>query len=80
MLPGPNADSEAAVVEFETKEDAESALTRDQKRLGDNVVDVQFYTNSTLWVTNFPATADDEYLHSLFGKVRVRAMYFLISR
>lgn len=64
-------DTVAAVVEFETKDDAQSALTRDQKRLGENIVDVQLYTNSTLWVTNFPATADDEYIRSLFGKVRI---------
>ncbi|KAJ5643522.1 uncharacterized protein N7484_006029 [Penicillium longicatenatum] len=68
MLPGEDGNSLVAKIEFDTKEEALSALTRDQKSFGGNTIEVQPDTGSTLFVANFPATADDNYFHELFGK------------
>ncbi|KAI9889747.1 MAG: Splicing factor [Vezdaea aestivalis] len=56
------------VVEFETKEETEVALTRDKKTLGGQEVEVTLDSGSTLYVANFSATADEQYLHKLFEK------------
>ncbi|KAJ5539670.1 hypothetical protein N7513_008002 [Penicillium frequentans] len=86
MLPGEDGNSEVAKIEFDTKEEALSALTRDQKSFGENTIEVQSDTESTLFVANFPATADDEYFHELFGKygriveVRWPSLKFQTSR
>ncbi|KAJ5916694.1 hypothetical protein N7504_000709 [Penicillium tannophilum] len=86
MLPGEDGNSEVAKIEFDTKEEALSALTRDQKTFGENTIEVQSDTESTLFVANFPATADDEYFHKLFGKygriveVRWPSLKFQTSR
>jgi hypothetical protein len=71
MLQGEDKNSEVAIIEFETKDEALSAVTRDQKRFNDteNVIDVQIGADTTLWVTNFASTADEEYIRSLFSKV-----------
>lgn len=69
MLAGQDGHTEVAIIEFETKEDALGALSRDQKLFNDNVIEVQLESGSTLWVTNFPPTADEEYIRGLFGKV-----------
>ena len=69
MLPGQDGKSETAVIEFESKEDALGALSRDQKLFNDHIIEVQLDPGSTLWVTNFPSTADDEYIRGLFSKV-----------
>lgn len=71
MLRRDEKKSEVAVIEFETKEDALAALTRDQKRFNDtdNIIDVQVGSKTTLWITNYPPTADEDYLRNLFSKV-----------
>ncbi|KZZ86906.1 Nucleotide-binding, alpha-beta plait [Ascosphaera apis ARSEF 7405] len=57
-----------AVIEFETYEDALSAITRDQKPLNGYVVTVQPYVGATLYVTNFPPEmADDKSMRELFS-------------
>ncbi|KAK2797428.1 Splicing factor [Onygenales sp. PD_10] len=55
-----------AVVEFDSKEDALSAQTRDQKTMDGQTISVQIRTESTLFVTNFPPTADEAYVRDLF--------------
>ncbi|KAJ5792678.1 uncharacterized protein N7503_008656 [Penicillium pulvis] len=86
MLPGEDGNSEVAKIEFDTREEALSALTRDQKTFGEKTIEVQSDTESTLFVANFPATADDEYFHKLFGKygriveVRWPSLKFQTSR
>lgn len=57
------------MIEFETKEEALGALTRDQKDFNGNTIEVQLDAGSTLWVTNFPPTADEAYIRGLFSKV-----------
>jgi hypothetical protein len=69
MFHGQDGNSETAIIEFETKEEALGAQTRDQKLLKENTIEVQVGSGSTLFVTNFPATADEEYIRNLFGKV-----------
>ncbi|KAJ5574061.1 uncharacterized protein N7459_008488 [Penicillium hispanicum] len=68
MLSGQDGHTEVAIIEFETKEDALGALSRDQKLFNDNIIEVQLESGSTLWVTNFPPTADEDYMRGLFGK------------
>lgn len=59
-----------ATIEFETKEDALTAHTKDQKTYGANVVSVSIGTGTTLYVTNFPPTADETWIRNVFSKVR----------
>jgi squamous cell carcinoma antigen recognized by T-cells 3 len=59
-----------ALIEFESKEDAEFAQSRDGKDFDGSTIEVQIGTGSTLYVTNYPPTADENYIHDLFSKVR----------
>lgn len=58
--------SSSALIEFRTPEEAQSALLRDNKYFVENQIKVIPGTGLTLFVTNFPPTADDHYLHDLF--------------
>lgn len=71
MLRRDEKSSEVAIIEFETKEDALAAITRDQKRFNDtdNIIDVQIGSETTLWITNYPPDAGEDYFRNLFGKV-----------
>jgi RNA recognition motif-containing protein len=86
MLPGQDGNSEVAVIEFETKDEALAALTRDQKTFNENTIEVTLESESTLWVTNFPPTADEEYIRNLFSKyghivdIRFPSLKFQTSR
>lgn len=40
-----------------------------KKRINDHEISVHLAWQSTLYVTNFPEKADDEYMRQLFGKV-----------
>ncbi|KAJ5386079.1 hypothetical protein N7509_008620 [Penicillium cosmopolitanum] len=79
-------ENSTAHVEFEAKEDALGALARDQKLLNDNIIQVQLESSSTLWVTNFPPTADENSIRQLFSKygeivdVRLPSLKFKTSR
>jgi RNA recognition motif-containing protein len=58
--------STTALIEFRTPEEAQSALLRDGKYFVDKQIHVTPGTGLTLYVTNFPPTADDAYLRKLF--------------
>ncbi|WEW60200.1 Splicing factor [Emydomyces testavorans] len=58
--------SVSAIIEFDSREDAEAAVTRDQKALEGREISVQLETKSTLFVTNFPPEADESYIRDLF--------------
>jgi RNA recognition motif-containing protein len=58
--------SSTALIEFRSTDDVESALIRDGKYLGDSQVHVTRGTGLTLYVTNYPPTADETYLRDLF--------------
>lgn len=62
-------ESASAMVEFDSKEDALVALTRDQKTLDGNTITVHLGSGATLFVTNFPPAADEAYIRDLFQKV-----------
>ncbi|KAK4142678.1 uncharacterized protein C8A04DRAFT_13038 [Dichotomopilus funicola] len=55
-----------ALIELGSAEDARSALVRDAKYFGEHVVQVTPATDCTLFVTNYPPEADEQYLRSLF--------------
>lgn len=69
MFAGEDETADIAMIEFETKDDALAALIRDQKSFDGNTIEVQLDAGSTLWVTNFPPTADEAYMRDLFSKV-----------
>ncbi|EKD12956.1 uncharacterized protein L3040_005815 [Drepanopeziza brunnea f. sp. 'multigermtubi'] len=58
--------STTAMAEFSTHEEAQSALLRDGKYFGDRQIRVTPGTGLTLYVTNYPPTADENYLRKLF--------------
>ncbi|KAF3479998.1 U4/U6 snRNA-associated-splicing factor PRP24 [Arthroderma uncinatum] len=63
MLPG---NCRSALLEFDTYEDALAAGTKNQKVLEGNEVTVEPVTDTTVFVTNFPPTADENYIRELF--------------
>ena len=64
-----------ATVEFEKRADVLAAQTRDLKELDGNVVEVVIAAGTTLYVANFPASADARYVRELFEKVRSRLQH-----
>jgi RNA recognition motif-containing protein len=55
-----------ALIEFRSPEDVQSALLRDGKYFAERRIQVIAGTGLTLFVTNFPPTADEAYLHKIF--------------
>jgi RNA recognition motif-containing protein len=58
--------SATALIEFRSYEDVQSALIRDGKYFAEKHVRVEAATGCTLYVTNFPPEADDQYICDLF--------------
>ncbi|KAL5116902.1 Splicing factor [Pleosporales sp. CAS-2024a] len=56
-----------AVVEFETPEEAEYALTKEAKGFQGQEISIERGQSTTLYVTNYPSHADESYLRSLFA-------------
>lgn len=69
MLSSDDGKSETAIIEFNSKDEAVVAQTRDQKIIDEHTIEVQFGSGSTVFVTNFPATADEQYIRDLFREV-----------
>jgi squamous cell carcinoma antigen recognized by T-cells 3 len=61
--------SSTATIEFESKEDVLSAQTRDMKTFDGESIEVQIGSGSTVWVSNYPPTADEAYIRNLFKDV-----------
>ncbi|KAG8924802.1 Splicing factor [Tulasnella sp. 418] len=61
------ANEVVALVEFMDKEGVPAALTKDKKRLQGNEIAVHLAWRSTLYITNFPEKADDEWIRSTFA-------------
>ncbi|KAF5315056.1 hypothetical protein D9619_007334 [Psilocybe cf. subviscida] len=57
-----------ATVEFFDRDSVPAALTKDKKRLHDEEISVHLAWRSTLYITNFPESADDASMRDLFGK------------
>ncbi|KAL0576045.1 Splicing factor [Marasmius crinis-equi] len=60
--------STVATVEFLDRDAVPAALTKDKKRIRGNEMAVHLAWQSTLYITNFPESADDAYIRNLFGK------------
>ncbi|KAJ2935129.1 hypothetical protein H1R20_g1982, partial [Candolleomyces eurysporus] len=56
-----------ALVEFFDRDSIPAALTKDKKRLHGQEIAVHLAWKSTLYVTNFPESADDAFIRNLFG-------------
>jgi RNA recognition motif-containing protein len=66
VVPDKNADTATATLEFESKEDVLSALTKSMKTFDGNSIEIQVGTNTTLYVSNYPPEADETYIRNLF--------------
>jgi RNA recognition motif-containing protein len=60
-------DSITAIVEFETPEEADYALSKEAKGFEGHNISIERGQSTTLYVTNYPASADEAYLRKLFG-------------
>jgi squamous cell carcinoma antigen recognized by T-cells 3 len=56
----------SVIVEFEDAAAAQFALSRDGREFEGAELSIMLNTGSTLFVTNYPATADDAYIRNLF--------------
>ncbi|KZL86993.1 rna recognition domain-containing protein [Colletotrichum incanum] len=63
----PQDNTQTVMVEFRTPEEAQSALLRDGKYFGTAQISVQPGTDLTVYVTNYPPTADKTYISNLFN-------------
>ncbi|KAI0108041.1 hypothetical protein F4814DRAFT_43153 [Daldinia grandis] len=61
-----DGESSSALIEFKSTEDVKSALLRDQKFFNQKQINVKPGTGLTLFVSNYPPTADEEYIRRLF--------------
>ena len=68
-MPENDGDSSTATIEFDSKEDVLTAQTKDMKTLDGQAIEVQIGAGSTIFVTNFPPSADETYIRDLFNKV-----------
>ncbi|PHH67396.1 hypothetical protein CDD81_4 [Ophiocordyceps australis] len=58
--------STTALIEFGTAQEAQSALLRDKKYFGQSQISVQPGHDLTVYLANYPPTADDKYMRRLF--------------
>lgn len=58
----------SAVIEFDEKEAAMFAQTRDGKDFEGQPIGVQLGSGSTIFVANYPTTADEAYIRNLFSQ------------
>ncbi|KAI1181961.1 putative pre-mRNA splicing factor [Nemania serpens] len=58
--------SSSALIEFRSSEDADSAILRDQKYFNQSQLSVKPGTRLTVYVSNYPPTADESYIRRLF--------------
>ena len=75
IVPDENDSTATATLEFESKEDVLSAMTRNMKIFDGNAIEIQVGTGTTLYVTNYPPEADDDYIRNLFKQVRSSSLH-----
>ncbi|KAF2686067.1 hypothetical protein K458DRAFT_402603 [Lentithecium fluviatile CBS 122367] len=63
----PEKDSMVAIVEFETPEEADYALTKEAKGFEGHDINIKRGGNTTLYVANYPPDADEAYVRKLFS-------------
>jgi len=69
LLPESDGASATATIEFDSAEDVLTAQTKDMKTFDGSAIEVHVGTGSTLFVTNFPPTADEQFIRENFNKV-----------
>ena len=69
MLPDYDTGFQTATVEFESPEDALFAQTKETKKFDGESIRISLGTFSTLFVTNFPPQADEQFIRDLFSPV-----------
>lgn len=62
----PEKDSMVAIVEFETPEEADYALTKEAKGFEGTDITIKRGQSTTLYVANYPAHADETYIRKVF--------------
>lgn len=68
-MPERDGESATASIEFDSKEDVLTAQTKDRKTFDGRAIEVQLGSGSTLYVCNFPATADEAWIRTKFSTV-----------
>ncbi|KAF2449974.1 hypothetical protein P171DRAFT_351254 [Karstenula rhodostoma CBS 690.94] len=63
----PEKDSMSSIVEFESPEEADYALTKQAKGFEGHEITINRGQNTTLYVANYPAHADEPYIRKLFA-------------
>lgn len=66
IVPEPEKKTATATIEFESLQDVLSAQTKDMKSIDGHAIEVQVGAGSTVYVTNFPPVADEDYISNLF--------------
>jgi len=69
FLPDKNGESATATIEFDSKEDVLAAQTKNMKSFEGRDIQVRINSGTTLYVTNYPAAADEVWLRERFEKV-----------
>ena len=75
LVPEPEGDSMTATIEFESTEDVLAAQTKDMKVFDGSAIEVLLGTGTTVFVTNFPPTADESFIRALFEEVCCTVIY-----
>lgn len=60
-----------AIVELSSQQEVLSALTKHLKTIGENKINVERFSESTLWVANFPPSMSHDRIRELFGEMGV---------
>ena len=69
-MPEKDSESVTASIEFESTEDVLSAQTKDMKSFDGNSIQIQIGSGATLYVCNFPPSADEGWIRDKFHQVR----------
>jgi squamous cell carcinoma antigen recognized by T-cells 3 len=67
-------DTQTAMIDFEYPEEALYAESRNGKNFLGNTLQVSIGSRTTIFVSNYPATADEAYMRELFGKVNTTSI------
>ncbi|KKY18758.1 putative pre-mrna splicing factor [Phaeomoniella chlamydospora] len=63
-----NANEATAIIEFDEHEAALAAQTKNLRDFEEHTISIQLGSGSTVFVTNFPPEADENYIRDLFSK------------
>lgn len=77
FTPEDGSSTQTAIIEFESHEDALYAKSKEAKLFQSTKLAITVGQGATLWVTNFPPTADEKFIRDHFGSVS-RALILVI--